>query len=133
MPSDANLTPEAELTPKASTKAKKPKEEKPEKPFSQMIQEDLIPVAQAAFAKRGVTDLQLTLDGQTLVGSFGQGRRSFTILFAEQSLSGAKFFSCSSDGVEVSTVESFMIDERKVDVPLAVFYIVQRLYAQQWF
>lgn len=113
-------------------KAKKPGKA-PEKPFSQALQEDLIPATQAALQARGIIDLELKLDNRILSGQFEQGQRFFEILFAEETLQGAKFFSCASDGVPPSTIESFMIDERKPDVSLIVFYIVQRLYAQKWF
>lgn len=117
----------------AAPKGKKgKKDEEPEKPFPQTIEEDLIPATQTAFQKRKVNDLELTLDGKTLIGRFGEGRRQFRILFADEDLKGKKFFSCSSDGATPSTVESFMIDERKQDLDLVVFYITQRLYAQQW-
>jgi hypothetical protein len=115
-----------------SPKAKKPGKA-PEKPFIEAIQEDLIPGTQAALQARGILDLELKFENRILSGQFNQGRRFFEILFAEETLPGAKFFSCASDGVPPSTIESFMIDERKPDVSLIVFYIVQRLYAQKWF
>lgn len=117
---------------KAAPKAKNKKNDEPQKPFVQLIEEDLIPATQQAFQQRKVNDLQLTLEGKTLIGSFAAGRRQFRILFADEELKGKKFFSCSSDGAPPSTVESFMIDERKQDLSLVVFYITQRLYAQQW-
>ncbi len=118
---------------KAAPKGKKgKKEEEPAKPFAQAIEEDLIPATQSAFQNRKVDDLELTLDGKTLIGRFGEGRRQFRILFADEDIEGRKFFSCSSDGATPSTVESFMIDERKQNLGLVVFYITQRLFAQQW-
>jgi hypothetical protein len=123
---------EATRPPKAA--AKKPaKEVKEEKPFEQLITEEVIPAAIAAFQKRGVHDLQLRLEGKTLIGSFAGGQKQFSVLFAEGSLNGRKFFRCTTAGSPASTLESFMIDERRVDVPLLVFYLVQRLYAQQWY
>lgn len=126
MPADA----EDKKTAAKGKKAKK--EEEPEKPFAQQIEEDLIPATRAALQKRKVKDLDVTLDGKTLKGSFDNGRRRFSILFAEEDIKGRKFFSCSNDDAPPSTVESFMIDERKIDLDLVVFYILQRLYAQQW-
>ncbi|MEN9205576.1 MAG: DUF2996 domain-containing protein [Thermostichales cyanobacterium SZTDM-1c_bins_54] len=118
----------SEPTPVAA-KGKKPAA-KVEKPFAEAIQEDLIPMTQAAFAKRGVTDLVLEFSGKVLSGKFGS--RSFQVVFAEESLEGAKFFTCSTDGIPAGTWESFMIDERKPGPDLISFYIVQRLFAQQW-
>ncbi len=93
----------------------------------------MIPAAIAAFQKRGVSDLELRLEGKTLVGAFAGGKKQFSVLFAEGSLNGRKFFRCTTEGSPASTIESFMIDERRVDVNLFVFYLVQRLYAQQWY
>ncbi|MCF2970016.1 DUF2996 domain-containing protein [Synechococcus sp. Nb3U1] len=121
----------AEATPKAA--GKKAAKAKEEKPFEQEITEDVIPAAVAAFQKRGVEDLQLRLEGKTLLGSFAGGKKQFSVLFAEGSLNGRKFFRCATEGSPASTIESFMIDERRVDVNLLVFYLVQRLYAQQWY
>ncbi len=119
-------------SPKAA--AKKPaREVKEEKPFEQLITEEVIPAAIAAFQKRGVHDLQLRLEGKTLIGSFAGGQKQFSVLFADGSLNGRKFFCCTTAGSLPSTLESFMIDERRVDVPLFVFYLLQRLYAQQWY
>ncbi len=117
----------------APSKAAGKKAAKEEKPFEQQITEDVIPAAMAAFQKRGVEDLQLRLEGKTLLGSFAAGKKQFSVLFAEGSLSGRKFFRCATQGSPASTIESFMIDERRVDASLLVFYLVQRLYAQQWY
>lgn len=121
--------PAAEDSPKAAAK----KVAKEEKPFEQQITEEVIPAAIAAFQKRGVSDLELRLEGKTLVGAFAGGKKQFSVLFAEGSLNGRKFFRCTTEGSPASTIESFMIDERRVDVNLFVFYLVQRLYAQQWY
>ncbi|MFS8819001.1 DUF2996 domain-containing protein [Synechococcus sp. W60.1] len=102
-------------------------------PFEQQISEEVSPAAIAAFQKRGVSDLELRLEGKTLVGAFAGGKKQFSVLFAEGSLNGRKFFRCTTEGSPASTIESFMIDERRVDVNLFVFYLVQRLYAQQWY
>jgi hypothetical protein len=135
----ADPTPEVETPPveaetKPAAKAKKPpKAAQPDKPFPQLIQEDLIPVTLKALQKRGVTDAELKLEGKVLLGSFNNGRRLFNVLFADESLEGSKLFACATEKSPLSTVESFMIDERKPGVDLVAFYIVQRLYAQQWF
>ncbi|MEN9212839.1 MAG: DUF2996 domain-containing protein [Thermostichus sp. DG02_4_bins_136] len=127
----ASASEAAEAEPKAT--AKKAAKAKEEKPFEQEITEDVIPAALAAFRKRGVEDLQLRLQGKTLIGSLEGGKKQFSVLFAEGSLNGRKFFRCATEGAPASTVESFMIDERRVDVNLLVFYLVQRVYAQGWY
>jgi hypothetical protein len=129
----ANPAPKETDTAQASPKAAAKKPAKEEKPFEQLIAEDVIPATIAAFQKRGVTDLQLRLEGKTLIGSFAGGKKQFSVLFAEGSLNGPKFVRCAIEGSPASTIESFMIDERRVDVPLFVFYLLQRLYAQQWY
>ncbi len=123
----------ADAEEKKAAKGKQGKQDdQPDKPFAQLIEEDLIPATQEAFRQRKVEDLELTLDGKTLIGKFAGGQRQFRLLFAEEDLKGKKFFSCSSNGAAPSTVESFMIDERKQDLDLVVFYITQRIYAQKW-
>ncbi len=113
--------------------AKKGKAAEPKKSLDQVIHEDVIPATIKAFQDRNVNDLQLKWEGKTLIGSFDNGRKVFNVLLTGDDLKGPKFFACSSDNSPASTVESFMIDERKIDPPLLVFYIVQRIYAQQWF
>ncbi|GAB4217426.1 MAG: DUF2996 domain-containing protein [Synechococcales cyanobacterium] len=115
--------------PAAAAKAKKPPA-KVEKPFGDAVVQDLIPATQAGFQKRGIADLSLRFEGNSLLGAFGS--RSFEVIFAEESLEGAKFFTWSTDGIPVSSIESFMIDERKPSTDLIAFYIVQRLFAQEW-
>ncbi|NJL98270.1 MAG: DUF2996 domain-containing protein [Synechococcaceae cyanobacterium SM2_3_2] len=115
---------------KPAPKAAKAKE--PDKPFVDIIEQDLIPALKDSLQKRGITDLEVSFQTKTLSGTFGQGKRLFSVLFVDETLAGTKFFTCGTDGIPASTVESFMIDERRVDVGLAVFYIVQRLFAQGW-
>lgn len=127
-------------TTQASAKAEKPaakakpeaKAKAPEKPFAEVMEQDLIPALTTAMDKRGVSDLSVIYADKVLSGSFESGRRVFSVIFVEETLAGTKFFTCGSDGIPSSTVESFMIDERRVDVSLAVLYIVQRLFAQGW-
>ncbi|MGK7910045.1 MAG: DUF2996 domain-containing protein [Synechococcus sp.] len=104
----------------------------PEKPFAQAISEDIIPNTISALKSRGVEDLELTFNNNTLEGKFKGGQRQFNVIFSDTDLNASKGFTCTTSGAPVSTIESFMIDERKVSADLLVFYIVQRLYAQQW-
>ncbi len=108
------------------------KEKKPEKPFAQAIAEDVIPGTIAAFKSRGIDDLELVFEDNTLAGKFKGGQRKFNILFSDADLNASKGFTCTTGDAPVSTIESFMIDERKVTPELLVLYISQRLYAQQW-
>ncbi|MEM9535579.1 MAG: DUF2996 domain-containing protein [Cyanobacteria bacterium P01_E01_bin.45] len=104
----------------------------PEKPFAQAISEDVIPNTIAALKSRGVDDLELAFNNNTLEGKFKGGQRQFNVIFSDTDLNASKGFTCTIGSAPVSTIESFMIDERKVSADLLVFYIVQRLYAQQW-
>ena len=108
------------------------KAKEPEKPFAQEIAEDVIPNTISVFKARGVDDLKLVFKDNTLEGTFKGGQRQFNIVFSEPDMNATKGFTCTSGGAPFSTIESFMIDERKVSADLLVFYIVQRLYAQQW-
>ncbi|NJK64336.1 MAG: DUF2996 domain-containing protein [Synechococcaceae cyanobacterium SM2_3_1] len=123
----------AETSNPSKPKGKSKEKEEEAKPFSDQIREEVIPATQKALQARGVTDLELSFKDKTLVGTFADGRRQFRVLFAEDSLTGKKFFSYSVDGLAPSTVESFMIDERKIDVNLVAFYMAQRLQALQWY
>ena len=104
----------------------------PEKPFAQAIAEDVIPNTISVLKSRGVDDLDLVFKDNMLEGKFKGGQRQFNVIFSDADLNSSKGFTCTSGGAPVSTIESFMIDERKVSTDLLVFYIVQRLYAQQW-
>lgn len=128
-------------------KAKKPKPPSlEEKPFSEFIQEHYLPALKEAMAKEGIDDLELTFVQQSVpikgantnepcwqvVGKWQKGDRAFNLYFPDQSISGQKAFSYTTYGNSPSTIESFMIDERKVTLDLLVLYTLQRLNAQKW-
>ncbi|MEM9568630.1 MAG: DUF2996 domain-containing protein [Cyanobacteria bacterium P01_E01_bin.34] len=104
----------------------------PEKPFAQAIAEDVIPNTITALKSRGVDDLELVFNDNTLEGKFKGSQRKFNVIFSDADFNSSKGFTYTIGSAPVSTIESFMIDERKVSADLLVFYIVQRLYAQQW-
>ncbi|NJL83280.1 MAG: DUF2996 domain-containing protein [Chloroflexaceae bacterium] len=132
---------------KPAAKGKKPKEPAVEdKPFAEFIEQDFFPALEAALTQQGIETPSLTLLKQplSLVGSSGnqpcsqvlaqwqQGQRQFRIYFLEGSIGGAKAFSYSTSNSVPSTLESFMIDERKITLDLLVFYTLQRLNGQKW-
>ncbi|MFB2938156.1 DUF2996 domain-containing protein [Aerosakkonemataceae cyanobacterium BLCC-F154] len=145
-----------ETNPNAATEkkaAKKPpagKKEKPpaveDKPFAEFIPQDYFPALTAGLAKQGVADLELTLEKQKIpvigyaaqpecwqvIGSWGNGKRQFRVYFLAENIQGQKGFSYSENGGKPSTLEPFLIDERKVTLDLLVFGVVQRLNAQKW-
>ncbi|MFM7794773.1 MAG: DUF2996 domain-containing protein, partial [Microcystis panniformis] len=67
-----------------------------------------------------------------LTGNWLGGMRQFSIYFLEENINGKKAFSQAEGGAQPSTLESFMIDERKVSLDLLLFYTLQRLNGQKW-
>ena len=133
----------------AKPKAAKPKKEKPpaveDKPFEEFMQQHYLPALDKAIAGEGVEDLQLDFAKQKLpipgyekaeecwqvLGRFQNGLRQFNVYFPDEDIKGKKAFSCN-EGKRPSTLESFLIDERKITLDLMVFGVVQRLNGQKW-
>ena len=137
--------PAAEKKPAAKAKkAKPPKLE--DKPFSEFIQEHYLPALTKAMAEEGIEDLDLTFVQQgvpiegansnepcwQVIGKWDNGNRQFNIYFPDEDIKGQKAFSSATYGNPPSTLESFMIDERRVNLELLVLYTIQRLNAQKW-
>ncbi|MEY2856737.1 MAG: hypothetical protein RLZZ74_1047 [Cyanobacteriota bacterium] len=135
----------AEAKPAAKAKQEKaPKLE--EKPFNEFIAEHYLPTLKVAMAQLGVGDADLTFVQQgvpikgvnsnepcwQVVGKWQNGDRQFNIYFPDEDISGQKAFSSSTYGDAPSTLESFMIDEKRVNLELLVMYTIQRLNAQKW-
>ncbi|YAF95705.1 MAG: DUF2996 domain-containing protein [Nodularia sp. CChRGM 3473] len=138
--------PKGEKPPAAAKAAKK---EKPpaveDKPFVEFMQQHYLPTLQKAIAEQGVQDLQLSFAKQKLpiagfqsaeecwqvIGSWQNGQRQFNLYFPDEDIQGKKGFSCN-EGKKPSTLESFLIDERKITLDLLVFGLVQRLNGQKW-
>lgn len=128
----------------------KVKKEKPpaveDKPFAEFIQQDYLPALQAALGSEGVNDVDLTLLKQKLpiaglnyseecwqvVGKFQNGQRQFSVYFPKKDIKGQRAFSCAENGTKATTLEPFLIDERKITLDLLVFGVMQRLNAQKW-
>ncbi|AUB35883.1 Type II secretory pathway, pseudopilin PulG [Nostoc flagelliforme CCNUN1] len=129
---------------KAAKKEKAPSVE--DKPFVEFIEQDYLPALQKAIAQQGVKDLQVSFAKQKvpitgfesaeecwqIIGSWKEtGLRQFNLYFPEEDIQGKKGFSCN-EGKKPSTLESFLIDERKITLDLLVFGLVQRLDGQKW-
>jgi hypothetical protein len=113
---------------------KKPKKEAVEdKPFEEFVRQDFLPALEKAFAAREFQDLELVFANNQVMGKWDDGQKQFTVYFPDGSIQGRKAFSDSSDGIPASTIESFLIDERKVTLDLLVFGVIQRINAQKWF
>jgi hypothetical protein len=126
----------------------KAKKEKPpaveDKPFAEFIQQDYLPALQEALAKEGINDLEVTLIKQKLpslnsseecwqvAGKFQNAQRQFNVYFPKKDIKGQRAFSCSDYATKATTLEPFLIDERKITLELLVFGVVQRLNAQKW-
>ncbi|XP_010942523.1 uncharacterized protein [Elaeis guineensis] len=128
---------EAEPAAKAPAPAVKKAPEKPKKPLPkplpQLMEEDLIPSLKATLeAQEDVSQIELSFRDNRLEGSFLQKDipYNFWAFFPNGELTGPKAFSLSSYGYEASTVEPFLIDERRVSAQLVVFWIRKRLAAQ---
>lgn len=133
-----------------AAKAEKPKKEKApaleDKPFADFMNQDYLPKLKQMMETLGITDLTLAFEKRSLpikgleaagdcwqvIGSFKSGRHQFIIGFIKEDIQGQKVFSYSDNGGQFSTLESFMIDERKVTLDLLLLYTVQRLNGQKW-
>ena len=131
----------------AVKKARKPKPPAIEdKPFTEFMEQHFTPALKEALAKEGIEDIELTFVKEKLPlasssqeeacwqvkGNWNQGQRQFNLYFLDEKINGKKAFSYSTNGVKPSTIESFMIDERRVTLDLMVLYTVQRLNGQKW-
>lgn len=120
---------EAPAVKKAPQRPKKPAA----KPLPQLMEEDLIPSLKAALeTQEDVSQIELSFGDNKLEGSFLKKDipYNFWAFFPSGDLTGPKAFSLSSYGYEASTVEPFLIDERRVTAELVVFWIRKRLVAQ---
>ncbi|MFP4254540.1 MAG: DUF2996 domain-containing protein [Halothece sp.] len=122
------------------------KEEEPpieDKPFPEFIQQHYLPALEEALNQEGINDLELTFkqdkfplpdveECSQVVGEWDRGKRRFNVFFLEDDIKGEKAFCYSASEAPPSTIESFMIDERKVNLELLVMYTVQRLNGQKW-
>lgn len=141
----------AKAAPAASTEGEaKPvakKEKAPaleDKPFADFVQQDLIPAIQSNLSSLG--DLQLEFaqkpvqisgvkgipDCWQIEGKWKNGSRQFNLYFFKSDIQGQKGFSCISNRGVASSIESFLIDERKMTLDLLLFGLVKRLNAQKW-
>lgn len=96
--------------------------------------EDVLPALTAALKKEeGVLNLEIVFTDNVLCGSFLKNGipYNFWAFFPDGALDGSRGFSLTSYGHPPSTVEPFIIDERRVTPELLVFWITKRLFAQK--
>ncbi len=140
------MSEESKVPVKPAPAAKKPKEPTiEEKPFPEFIEGYFLPALKESLGKEELTNLELSFGKAPIklaktnletscsqvIGRFG-AKHQFNLYFLDEDISGKKGFSCSTGGEEPSTLESFMIDERKVNLDLLLMYTLQRLNAQKW-
>jgi hypothetical protein len=132
-------------------KAPKAKKEKPpaveDKPFAEFITEHFMPNLTQTLGNLGIEDLNLQFEAAAklpvpgaedagacpqVIGKLQNSQRTFIVGFLNEDIKGQKFFCCADHGAHPSTLESFMIDERKVTLDLLVLYTIQRLNGQKW-
>jgi hypothetical protein len=134
----------------APEKSVPPKKEKPPaveaKPFTEFIQQDYLPTLSQALSEKGITDLQIALEQAKIpvkgfetapacsqvIGRWDGGKRQFNIYFFEDNIQGKRAISCVDRASKSSTIESFLIDERKITLDLLVSGLVLRLNSQKW-
>jgi len=130
----------------AAAKAKPPKAPALEdKPFKEFIEQDFNSALKDAIVSQGLKEVELTLVKQPLpikgagpeecwqiVGNLRDQKRQFNLYFLDEDINGKKAFSYSNNGTPPSTIESFMIDERKVTLDLLLGFTLKRLNGQKW-
>jgi len=137
--------------PENSTEKKPPaKKEKPpkleDKPFGEFIEQHYLPALKEALVAEGLEDITVSLSKQKVSlagmssdsewaqvqGDWFGGQRHFRVYFPDEDIKGQLAFACFERSNVPSTIEPFLIDERKIDLKLLVFYVVQRLNGQKW-
>lgn len=131
-----------EETTKPVKQAKAPQLE--DKPFLEFMEQHFIPELKKAFDEQGLSNVeiafkkdQVTVTGYEstpecwqVIGSLDN--RQFFLYFLEEDINGQKAFSCTTDNQKPSTLESFMIDERKANLALMILFLLKRLNGQKW-
>lgn len=134
------------IKPAKAKKEKAPSVE--DKPFTEFVQQDYLPALKQGLEKMGTPSLELAFEKRRIpikgydsapecwqvVGRWQptyKQHREFNIYFFDENINGLKGFACA-EGDRLSTLESFLIDERRVTLDLLVFGAVQRLNGQKW-
>ncbi|KAM0044585.1 hypothetical protein Hdeb2414_s0010g00355031 [Helianthus debilis subsp. tardiflorus] len=111
----------------------KPAAKAPVKALPEMINEEVIPSLRSILeTQQDIEELELFFNDNKLEGSFRKKGIPYTFwaLFPDGTVTGPKGFSISSYGSTASNVEPFLVDEKKVNAKLLVFWVEKRLAAQ---
>ncbi len=134
--------PEKKAKPPAKKKVKPPKLE--DKPFLEFMEKHFMPELKTALADQGLAEADVAFkeDKISVVGYEAMdkcwqvvgtlGKRQFFVYFLEDNINAKKAFACTTDGKKPSTLESFMIDERRANLKLMVVFLLKRLNGQKW-
>ncbi|KAF5930687.1 hypothetical protein HYC85_031560 [Camellia sinensis] len=112
---------------------RKPPAKAPAKALPELMEEEVIPLLKETLGSQDdISELELSFEDNKLEGSFLKRSYpySFWAFFPDGVLIGPKGFSLSSYGYEASTVEPFLIDEKKITAKHVVFWVEKRLAAQ---
>lgn len=123
--------PAAAAAPAKKAAPKKKKKKAPALPLPQDMEENIIPGITKNLTEAGVADLELVFEDNQLRGSFKNGSvpYNFWAYFPDGSLTGQRGWSFSSHGYPPSTVEPFIIDEKRIDFNTVIFWVTKRLEA----
>ena len=129
--------PQAAKAPPAKAKPPKPED----KPFPEFIDTQFLPAVAKHLAEHDITADRLErVDGQRpvvggdcpmVVGELPGGRR-FWVCFSKTDINSAKVIALADAGSEPTLLESFLIDEKRMSLPLLVSRLLQRLNGQKW-
>ena len=142
VPAAAKAT-KADATDKPAKPAKPaPKPKLEDKPFANFIQEDLLPTLTKSLTARDQAPISLTLvEGERpVVGGqcwMVQGElpseRRFWLCFESDAITSGKTIALAESGSDPSLLESFLIDEKRINQALLESRLLQRLNGQKWF
>jgi Protein of unknown function (DUF2996) len=149
-PAAADASAPAADTAAPAAEKKAPKKEKPpaveDKPFAEFINQDYLPALQQALAAQGVNDLNIALQRAKInvtgfetapecsqaIGHWNGGKRQFNVYFFDDNIQGQRAISVVDRATKSSSIEPFLIDERKITLDLLVSGVVLRLNGQKW-
>ncbi len=112
-----------------------------DKPFNNFITEDFLPALQTEFKKLNIEILQQifkkgvrpVIGGECWVIHIEiSGNRKLWLCFSSDKITSSKHIALAEGGSEPSLLESFLIDERKITLPLLLSRLLQRLNGQKW-
>ena len=112
-----------------------------DKPFEEFITNYFISSLKESILKKGqsINDIKLIQGNRPVVGGkcwmvfceLADDRR-FWLCFDQNKITSNKTILLAESNSEPSIVESFLIDEKKISLPLLISRVLQRLNGQKW-